>query len=371
MKEHRQIIENWRQGSATILVTLVRVQGSSYRQLGARLMISGSGTYVGGVSAGCLEADLLRKAAWLIRDGSAVERYSTLFEETADIPFGLGCGGVLDVLLEPVGTPECQALLEAIESTLAGAEHLTATWLPADQRRLMRAIFRANGQLLFASEGLSDESLSEARMELFRSVDTELHGMFVERLLPPQRLYVFGAGDDAKPLVTVACLLGWSVAVVDGRGHLAHRTRFPESNAQVIANPDTAIGQIHAQDAAVIMTHSYEQDREYLTALLPLRLRYLGLLGARQRSALLIAEAAAKLDYSVSECCDNICAPVGLDIGGEGPEAIALAIIAEAQACCMGKRDQTRKLSVEHVQRYLANGDAQKFQQAQCGIGAA
>jgi xanthine dehydrogenase accessory factor len=369
MREHRQIVDRWNQGTASILITLIRVQGSSYRQPGARLMISRDGTYEGGISAGCLEADLLRKAAWLIRNGSAVERYSTLFDETAEIPFGLGCGGVLDVLLEPVETAECQALLGAFESTLAGCEHLVATWIPAINRKMMRVVFRADGQLIFASDDLPNESLSEARMKLFHSADTELNGVFVERLVPPQRLFVFGAGDDAKPLVTMACLLGWNVTVVDGRLHLARKTRFSDGNVTVASAPKAVLSQIHSHDATVIMTHSYEQDREYLTSLLPLRPRYLGLLGSRQRSALLIAEAAARLDWPVSECCDHICAPIGLDIGGEGPEAIALAIIAEAQASCMGKRNESQKLSVEHIQRYLTNGDAQKYVQAHCGIG--
>jgi xanthine dehydrogenase accessory factor len=153
MREQRQIVERWHQGSAMILVTLVRVQGSSYRQPGARLVVCKDGTYEGSISGGCLEADLLRKAAWLTRDGAAVERYSTLFDETADIPFGLGCGGVLDVLLESVDSAECQALLLAVESTLSGHEHLVATWLPKDDEGMMRAVFRADGELIFASNG--------------------------------------------------------------------------------------------------------------------------------------------------------------------------------------------------------------------------
>jgi xanthine dehydrogenase accessory factor len=370
MREQRQIVERWRQGSALILVTLVRVHGSSYRQPGARLIVCKDGAYEGSISGGCLEADLLRKAAWLTRDGAAVERYSTLFDATADIPFGLGCGGVLDVLLESVETTECQALLRAIESTLSGHEHLVATWLPKDGEGMMRAVFRADGELIFASEGLSSEHLSEARMKCLHSAEIGFSEVSIERLVPPQRLFVFGAGDDAKPLVTMACLLGWSVNVIDGRAHLARENRFPESNAEVISTPDAAVQQINSRDAVVIMTHSYVQDREYLTSLLPIRPKYLGLLGSRQRSSLLIAEAAAKLECSVPECCENICAPVGLDIGGEGPEAIALAIIAEAQACCMGKRNDSRKLSAEHVQRYLASSDSQHFLQTQCSLDA-
>src|ERR1700733_252145 len=368
MRETRQIVERWHQGSALILVTLVRVQGSSYRQPGARLLVCKDGTYEGNISGGCLEADLLRKAAWLVRDGSAVERYSTLFDDTADIPFGLGCGGVLDVLLESVETAECQALLRAIDSTLSGCEPLVATWLPKDDRGMMRAVFRADGELSFASKGLSGERLSEARIKCLHGAETELTGMSIERLVPPQRLFVFGAGDDAKPLVTMACLLGWSVKVADGRAHLARKNRFPENNAEVLSAPEVAIQQINSRDAVVIMTHSYEQDSKYLASLLPVRPRYLGLLGSRQRSSLLIADAAASLEWSVSECCEFICAPVGLDIGGEGPEAIALAIIAEAQACCMGKLNESRRLSAEHVQRYLATGDSQRYLQTQCGL---
>jgi xanthine/CO dehydrogenase XdhC/CoxF family maturation factor len=331
-------------------------------------MVCKDGTYEGSISGGCLEADLLQKAAWLIRDGSVVKRYSTLFDETAEMPFGLGCGGVLDVLLERVESPECQALLGAMESTLSRRGHVIATWLPTADRVMMRAIFRADGEFVFASGGLSSESISQARMKCWRDDESEIDGVFVERLVPPQRLFVFGAGNDAKPLVTIACLLGWSVTVIDGRPHPARRTRFAESNAEIASSPEVAIRRIDSRDAVVIMTHSYGQDRDFLTSVLPLRPRYLGLLGSRQRSSLLISEAAAKLDLSISECCAHICAPVGLDIGGEGPEAIALAIIAEAQACCLGKANESRKLAADNVQRYLATGDAHNYAQIQCAL---
>jgi xanthine/CO dehydrogenase XdhC/CoxF family maturation factor len=369
MREQRQIVKRWHEGSASILVTLTRVQGSSYRQPGARLLVCNDGTYEGSISAGCLEADLLRKAAWLARDGATMERYSTLFDETAEIPFGLGCGGVLDLLIEPAGTAECQALLQAIEATLSGDEHVVATWLPTADRALSRAIFRADGEIIFASDELASEALSQVRMKCLRGDDSKVAGVFIERLVPPQRLFVFGAGDDAKPLVTMAGLLGWSVTVIDRRAQLARKSRFPESG-KVSSTPDATIQQINSRDAVVIMTHSYEQDKDFLTSLLPLRPKYLGLLGSRQRSSLLIAETAAKLELSVSECCELICAPVGLDIGGEGPEAIALAILAEAQACCMGKGNESRKLSAERVQRYLATCDPQSYTHTQCALDA-
>ena len=105
MVDRRRIVRQWRQGAARVLVTLVRVEGSSYRRPGAHLLIGvDGGEYAGSISGGCLEAEVVRKAAWMVREGAVVERYSTLFDDTAEIPFGLGCGGVVDLLLEPAET---------------------------------------------------------------------------------------------------------------------------------------------------------------------------------------------------------------------------------------------------------------------------
>ena len=352
------------------MITLVGVQGSSYRQPGARLLLSSDGRYEGTISGGCLEADVLRKTSWLTRKGAALERYSTLLDETTGMPFGLGCGGIIDLLLEPVETPECQALLGALESSLSDREYFVVTWLPKTDRRMMRAVFPEDGKPIFASDGLSSESLVEVQAKYLHDVGPDSPETFVERIAPPQRLFVFGAGDDAKPLVTMASLLGWHVSVVDGRAHLARRERFPEANV-VTAHTSTMIQQISAQDVVVLMTHSYEQDEECLSSLLPLRPRYLGLLGSRRRSSLLIVQAAAILGWSIMECCEKISAPIGLDIGGEGPEAIALAIMAEAQACCTGKQIDARRLSVEQVHSCLADDSSKMYLQTQCGLSLA
>jgi len=123
---------------------------------------------------------------------------------------------------------------------------------------------------------------------------------------------------------------------------------------------------IRPQDAVVLMTHSYEQDRELLATVLPLRPRYLGLLGARHRSSLLVSEVAIKLGKTVAACCEQIYAPVGLDLGGDGSEAIALSVIAEVQACCMGKLGTSRRLSAEDVERHVSEGGGSRYLQAQC-----
>ncbi|HEY6374010.1 MAG TPA: XdhC family protein, partial [Edaphobacter sp.] len=234
MMERRQIVRLWRRGGASVLVTLVRAEGSSYRRPGARLLLGAQGEYAGTISGGCLEAEVIRKAGWIVREGAVVERYSTMFDDTAEVPFGLGCGGVVDLLLEPVDTPECRALMEAMENALAGRGSVVVSYLPGDGKGLRRVVMR-DGVVVFASEGLDEKKLSCA---LGLRAGEEYEGRFVEEVRAPQRLFVLGAGDDAKPVVSMAALLGWSVTVADGRGQLARVERFPEAE-RVVALGDS------------------------------------------------------------------------------------------------------------------------------------
>jgi xanthine dehydrogenase accessory factor len=326
-------------------------------------MISKMGECAGAISGGCLEADVVRRAGWLVRDGAVVERYTTMFDDLTEIPFGLGCGGRLDVLLEPAGTAEFGALMEAMKGALAGRAAKVVSWLPGDGKGLRRVVIGVDGAVVFATQGLS-----EAKIECARGLEagTEYEGRFVEELRPPQRLWVLGAGDDAKPLVSMAALLGWSVMVVDGRAQIARAERFPEAE-RIVALDEEKL-DVSALDAVVVMTHSFEQDRELLARVLPVRPRYLGLLGARHRSSHLIREAAEILEWSVSDCCDRVYAPVGLDLGGDGAEAIALAVLAEAQACCQGKLGVSRRLTAEDVSEQIAHGSAAGYLQAHCSL---
>jgi xanthine dehydrogenase accessory factor len=374
MMERRQIVRLWQQGGAAVLVTLVRAEGSSYRHPGARLLLGIGGQYAGTISGGCLEAEVVRKATWLVREGAVVERYSTMFDDTAEIPFGLGCGGVVDLLLEPADTAECGALMAAMEGSLAGEDVTVFTWLPREDRGLARAVLSASGDFLFASNKLTEPELVDARAGVLRQGwrETMPEGIFVERIVAPQRLFVLGAGDDAKPLVSMAALLGWSVTVMDGRAQLARAERFPEAErVLVVSSASTEVLGIRPEDAVILMTHSYEQDRDLLAAVLPLRPRYLGLLGARHRSSLLVSEVAMKLERTIVACCEQVYAPVGLDLGGDGPEAIALAVIAEAHARCTGKLGASRRLSAEDVERHVREGGASRYLQAQCALDIA
>ncbi|MEO6922675.1 MAG: XdhC family protein, partial [Bryocella sp.] len=150
MRERRRIVELYQRGEAQTLVTVVRVEGSSYRTAGARLLIAADGAYAGAISGGCLEAEILRRAAWSVRSGAVVEKYSTDFEDTSEMPYGLGCGGTLHVLLEPCGTPAFRALMSALEGSLRGETAHVTTALPTSTTPLQRKVVDANDTVLFS-----------------------------------------------------------------------------------------------------------------------------------------------------------------------------------------------------------------------------
>jgi xanthine/CO dehydrogenase XdhC/CoxF family maturation factor len=249
---------------------------------------------------------------------------------------------------------------------------VVATWLPEDGRKLARAVIGADGGVVFASVVLSAAEIASVRVtNVETGILADTSHVFVERVDAPQRLFVLGAGDDAMPVVRMAALLGWNVTVADGRAQIARRERFPEAE-RVMATADVAGLGVDARDAVVIMTHSYEQDRGFLAGLLRCGGDgFIGLLGAAHRSSLLVSEAAAMLGLSVAECCARIHAPVGLDLGGDGAEAIALAVVAQVQAWAQGRPDAGRRLTAEFVAEQIAQGGASRYQQAQCAVDTA
>jgi xanthine/CO dehydrogenase XdhC/CoxF family maturation factor len=345
MRERQLIVEQWEKGSSSALVTLVRTEGSSYRRPGARLLVAENGTSVGAISGGCLEAEIARRARWTARNGATIEHISTAFDDTSEIPYGLGCGGILDLLVEPTNTPEAWALLEAMRDSLSGSRRNVITWLPDAAKPLRRAIYDDSGRTLFAS--------SEPRAD---------NDVFDEWLEPPQRVFIFGAGDDAQPMTRLAALLGWRTTVIDSRSQFARRERFPDAD-EVLAIDALPNNMGTHEDAVILMTHSYEQDRAWLTALLPHQPRYLGILGSRHRSSLLVSEAAATRGWTLDRACQNLFAPVGLDLGGDGAEAIALATIAEIHACCEGKLGHSRRMTPTMISEQIALGDSSRYLQ--------
>lgn len=407
MVERDAIVERWRnrQDASAVLATLVRVEGSSYRRPGARMYIHATG-YAGAISGGCLEGDVVRKAAWITRNGPALERYSTLFDEilddtnfaqARDIPYGLGCGGVIDVLMEPGALPETNAMLLALEAAQRGETLYAATILPSSGHStalssasgsipflrvplarvpFARIIVRQDDSIFFVSPHLNAETTSHlvslARMDTHAdtvsiAIGNETQDVFFEPILPPQRLVIFGAGEDARPLAHMSHLLGWSIAIADGRAWLAQATRFPEAE-QVLALNETAANleqlRLSHRDAVAILTHSFDQDKNLLRRLLPLELRYLGLLGAHHRSRVLLTEVGQQLGWTPEQCLRRLHTPIGLDLGGDSPESVALAIIAEIQSVLHEKNASSRRMSEEAL--HAASG--RPYIPAQCPL---
>ncbi len=341
MAELCKILELWKRASAAgeevCVATVTAVEGSSYRRPGARMLLTASGQRAGTISGGCLEAEVAKKAWWLTERDASVQRYSSFFDEDSDIPYGLGCGGAIRVLLER-GEPAKQALGALRRS----AEERTAQVVVANlgTNPGTELIVDQTGKEVWSREA-SETAQTLARKAL-RARASQWHAdLFAEYIAPPPALFVFGAGDDAQPLVQLASELDWHVTVADGRSHLARAERFPQAAAVKLlaeALQEPAVG-----DAAVVMTHSYEQDREILRALLPRELRYLGVLGPRRRTEHLVHALAPELELSAQECLARLHAPVGLDLGGHAPAAIALSIVAELQAVFAGVA--TRKAS--------------------------
>ncbi|XXT20057.1 XdhC family protein [Sorangium sp. So ce429] len=163
--------------------------------------------------------------------------------------------------------------------------------------------------------------------------------VFLEVVRPPRSLVVFGGGHDAVPLVRLAKELGWHVTVADARAHHARRERFPAADEVVVTDRASPLAglAIPPEAACVIMTHSVEQDRALLRALSTVPVAYLGLLGPRRRAERLLAESGTR----TFACASGLHSPIGLDLGGETPEEIALAILAEAQACLSGRQGRS------------------------------
>jgi xanthine dehydrogenase accessory factor len=324
------------------MATVVGIEGSAYRRPGARMVLTASGQRAGTVSGGCLEGEIAKKAWWLTEQGPSLQRYSSFFDDDGELPYGLGCGGTITVLLER-GEPallSLEALRQSVENRTAFVI-VTATDTKAPGTSL---ILREDGTALF--ERGSDEFLRQvARDTMARRTTGPLHGhvtgAFVEYIAPPQALWIFGAGDDAQPLVDFAATLGLHVIVADGRSQLARTERFPQAARTL--DFATALAEVAREDAAVIMTHSYEQDGAALTVLLRLGMKYLGILGPRARTERLVAELAPQVGLSAAQCLSRLHAPVGLDLGGHDPAAIALSIIAELQAVLAGR--EPRKLT--------------------------
>jgi xanthine/CO dehydrogenase XdhC/CoxF family maturation factor len=344
-------------GERCALATVVSVEGSSYRRPGARMLVCEGGASTGTISAGCLESDVIEHAKRVIRTGKAVlVEYDTA--STSDEMawgLGLGCNGVVRVLVEPLapGSPYVEALRRSCETHAAPV--LVATVYqhtpsePATARIEIGARLLINGDGHVGRDKLSDElgaiiegevrALSPgggtAGTQVFEA-DGAAVKVFVETLLPPVALVIFGAGHDALPVVELARGLGWQTEVVDPQARPASLTRFALADRVTLVRPEEVGARLRVtpRTLTLLMSHNYSHDLALLKFLLASPARYIGVMGPRKRTERMLSELAAGDGlFSLGEADRaRLHSPAGLDIGANAPAEIALSIIAEMRA---------------------------------------
>ena len=333
MKEIRNIValyDSFRStGTACALATVVRIEGSSYRRIGARLLVGADGRYTGGISGGCLEGDALRRAQRAIHAGAPSKRvYDTLDGEDREIGIGLGCNGRIEVLFVPLDFADPNNQVEVLRERVGTREPLllvqTVT-VPAGQ-----SLTGALRELPFGSVELK-RGRSEVKITTDQNGTTE---RLFEVLRPELRLVVVGDNYDVLPMVTTAHYLGWRIQVI------GLKRKFSTALAALVDGlyDYSEAEQLQVDDwtAVACMSHDFVRDRAMVEYFLPQRPPYLGLLGPRKRALKMDAELRQHTSLRLLDF-ENLYTPIGLDIGAETPEEIAAAVVAEIIAVFRGR----------------------------------
>ncbi|MDF1504534.1 XdhC/CoxI family protein [Roseisolibacter sp. H3M3-2] len=328
---------------AVVLATVVRVVGSSYGGVGARMLARVDGTTVGLVSGGCLESDLAEHARRVHAAGRAeVVAYDTRADDDAVWGLGLGCNGLVEVLLQPLDADVAARVAARLGRSLAGDAPAVLATVAGSRDAAMRVGTQAllgegDAAWALAADAHRAAALANGRRGLVAEVgDVDVA---FEVVVPATRLLVCGSGPDAVPVVRLAVNLGWDVTVADHRP-LAHARPERFAGARVVSCADASriaeAVDVRASTAAVVMSHHFARDTEYVGALLAAGARYVGVLGPRSRTDRMLAELATR-GAPLDGADERLFGPIGLDVGGDGPEAIALAIVAEASAVASGR----------------------------------
>ncbi|RPD39787.1 XdhC family protein [Chitinophaga barathri] len=368
MKEILEIIQAYetarRDQMRAVLATVVKVEGSSYRQPGARMLVTEDGSLTGAISGGCLEGDALRKALLAIHQRqNKLITYDT--SNPDDIEFGvqLGCNGIVHILFEYIDTEKPDNALALLSRLMEDRrEAALVTCYSPDRKAPQQGTVLCWKAGAGYGAGISGVDLSadlakviEERRTIIRKISTEGDGVEVllEYVAPRVSLIVAGAGNDVKPLVIAASLLGWEVTVADGRVTHAKAARFPGAKNVLPVRPEELISRLAIDKSTVfvLMTHNYKYDLALLKALPSSPTPYIGVLGPKTKLNRMLQDLASEGINLTSEQLDRVYGPVGLDIGAETPEEIAISIIAEIKAVLGGKTAGFLKFRNEKIHK--------------------
>lgn len=351
LARYRRILERKEEA---VLATVVRVDGSAYRGPGARMLWTPQGGATGFLSGGCLEGDVAEQAAEVAESGKPrLVRYDMTSPDDILWGLGMGCDGIVDVLVEavpPARGPDTLAFLErslndrrhsvvALTYQQEGPVDLGCKLLLGDDGTLQSDL--PEGAL---RQRIREEARQTLKQGKSRQVEIEEDGstlpVFLEHVAPPLHLLIFGAGHDAVPLAEAASRLGWRVTVVDHRPAFAKADRFPAADRVECLHPQEAADRIAPGPdcAAVVMTHNFPKDVEWMAWLLPSEVPYIGLLGPRARTDKLLEDLEQQGHQASQEQLARLYGPVGLDIGADSPQEIALSILAEVRTVLSGRQ---------------------------------
>lgn len=331
-------------GEPMALATIVAVRGSTYRREGARLLLTRSQQMVGNISGGCLEGDVMVVAGEVMAAGAArVVTYDLTADDDVVWGLGLGCNGAVDIFVEPVD-PAAE-IFTLYRSAIAEERALAVVTVLSGAAAVGRRLAGWSGGTRTGSLGDAalDDRAARAAAAALEEGTSRVHTLtgasgevrvFVETLRPAVRLVVCGAGHDAIPVVQLASALGWRVVVADSRERFLTRERFPGAQQFIKAAAGEAAPRVPMDQRTyvVVMTHNYLHDRDLLHGFLRTGAAYVGMLGPKIRTQKILDDLR-KDGVPISEQdLARIYGPIGLDIGSEAPEEIALAVVGEIQA---------------------------------------
>lgn len=314
MNEWLPEIDSWREaGEPVVIATVVNVQGSAPRPIGARLAVNEDGDMAGSVSGGCVESAVVISALEVLETGTGrLEHYGISDEMAWDV--GLSCGGMIDVWIEPL--QQNAAIDEARARQKAGENVALVTWLDGTGRQQVLANYS------WEQSGIVNFDGSDVYVEIFPTV---------------KQLVIFGAVHTAQPLSRYAQDLGFDVVIVDARKALATPDRFPNVQRILTLWPEDAYEQLTITDSTwiAILSHDPKFDEPAILGALQTNAAYIGTVGSRKTSA----DRRERLRESgvSEEQLARLHGPIGLNIGGKTPEEMAISILAEMIAIEHGR----------------------------------
>lgn len=366
MKEISEILKAHSQakatGKKTALATVVKVEGSSYRQPGARMLVTEDGLLTGAISGGCLEGDALRKALLSIhQQQNKLITYNTSNEDDSEVGLQLGCNGIVHILFEYIDDAVENnpiQLLQQLEFERKDAVVATVFSLKrqaAQQGTLL--FYRENETPIYANNTALNilEDVKQA-LNIKATVVRQLHDeqeneVLADYINPPVSLVIVGAGNDVQPLVKMTSLLGWEITIGEGRATHATKKRFPEAKNVFVVKPEQLLENISidAQTYFVLITHNYKYDLAVLKLLVQTNCNYIGILGPKTKLNRMLDDLNSEDIQLTEEKLTTIYGPVGLDLGAETAEEIALSIVAEIKAVMSGKQGVSLKYKTEKI----------------------